>query len=267
MKNSQRKYAYLFEKNILLLYNAVMHRVLIKIEYDGREFYGWQKQPDKRTVQGEIENAIEKLTGVQTELFGSGRTDRGVHALDQAAHFDMEQNIPVKNLVQALNNLLPNDISITKAKIVKDNFHARYDIKKKTYLYQVYSSKTKSAILSNQSAYVSYELDVARMVEASKLLLGKHDFRGFCCADTHVKDFVREIYDIKISKKGKFIQFKVTGSGFLYNMVRIIVGTLVEIGRGKLTNEDIKKALETGNRSFSGMTMPPEGLFLARTYF
>lgn len=249
------------------MYNKLVHRVLLKIQYDGREFYGWQKQEGRRTIQAEIEKALEKLTGEPVEIFGSGRTDRGVHALDQAAHFDLKKNIPVKNLPEALNNLLPNDISIKSAKIVDENFHARFDIKAKTYVYQVYNAKVKSAILANQSAYVNYDLDMKKMQGAAQILVGTHDFKGFCCANTSVKDFVREIYDIEIKKKGKFLVFRVKGNGFLYNMVRIIVGTLIDVGRGLISEIDVKKALELGNRCYAGKTMPPEGLFLAKTEY
>ena len=250
-----------------MLYNANMRRILLKIRYDGRAFYGWQKQPNKRTVQGEIEKAIEKLTGEEVEIFGSGRTDRGVHALDQSAHFDLVQNIPVSKIPQALNNLLPNDISISKAKNVKPDFNARFDIKSKTYLYQVYNNKKKDAIVSNQSAFVNYDLDLGKIQKCAELLIGKHNFRGFCCADTKVTDFNREIYDIKIGRKNKFLTFEITGNGFLYNMVRIIVGTLIDVGRGALSEVDVKEVLKTGDRSFAGKTMPAEGLFLAKTSY
>ena len=244
-----------------------MHRVLLKIQYDGREFYGWQKQEGRRTIQAELEDALEKLTGEPVEVFGSGRTDRGVHALDQAVHFDLKKEIPIKKLPEAINNLLPNDISVTKAKIVKDDFHARFDIKAKTYVYQVYNAKQKSAILANQSAFVNYDLDLIKMNEVARILEGKHNFKGFCCANSSVKDYNRQIYKIDISKKGKFLTFSVKGNGFLYNMVRIIVGTLIDVGRGLLSKEQVIKALESGNRCYAGKTMPPEGLFLAKTEY
>ena len=244
-----------------------MRRILLKIQYDGREFYGWQKQDGKRTVQGELEKALFKLLGKNIEAFGSGRTDRGVHALDQAAHFDLEKNIPVKNLPLALNNLLPNDISIKSARIVPAEFHARFDIESKTYVYKVYNAKAKNALILNRAAFVNYDLDIEKMKSAAKLLLGKHNFKGFCCSATNVKDFEREIHQIEISKSGRYIEFKISGNGFLYNMVRIIVGTLVDIGRGLLEEEDIRKALEKQDRSFAGKTMPPEGLYLAKTNY
>ena len=244
-----------------------MRRILIKIQYDGREFYGLQKQAGKRTVQEELEKAIEKLTGTKTEVFASGRTDRGVHALDQAVHFDIEKNIPVKNLPLALNNLLPNDISVKSAKVAKSDFHARFDIKSKEYIYKICNSKQKQAILANRWVFVNYDLDIGKMQNAAKLLIGKHNFKGFACSATNVNDFVREIYDIEIKQRGKFITFRVIGNGFLYNMVRIIVGTLIDVGRGLLTQKDILDALSKQDRSFAGKTMPPEGLYLAKTNY
>ncbi len=249
------------------MYNNFMSRVLIKVEYDGRNFFGWQKQPNKRTVQEELEKAIEKLTGERVEVFASGRTDRGVHALDQGVHFDLEKEIPVSRLVTAINNLLPNDVSVKKAKKVANDFHARFDIKSKTYIYQIYNAKTKSALFANRSAFVNYDLDIDKMKSVADLLQGKHNFKGFCSADATVKDFEREIYSINVTRKGKFIKIEVTGNGFLYNMVRIIAGTIVDAGRGLLTEESVKKALENGDRSFAGRTMPPEGLFLTKTNY
>jgi len=244
-----------------------MRRILLKIQYDGREFYGWQKQNDKRTVQEELEKALFTLTNEKIDVFASGRTDRGVHALDQAVHFDINTEIPVSKLPEALNNLLPNDISVVKAKKVKNGFNARFDIRSKTYKYQVYNAKIKSAVLANESAFVNYDLDIEKMKNAAKLLVGKHNFKGFCCADTKVTDFNREIFSIEIKKEKKFLCFYVKGNGFLYNMVRIIVGTLIDIGRGNLTEKDIKNALEKGDRSFAGKTMPSEGLFLFKTTY
>ena len=244
-----------------------MRRVMLKIQYDGREFFGYQKQKGKRTVQEELENALLKLTGQKIEVFASGRTDRGVHALDQAIHFDLKELIPAKKLPVALNNLLPNDISVKSARYVKDDFNVRFDIKSKTYLYQVYNAQIKNAILADRWVFVNFDLNVDKMIEASKLLIGKHNFKGFCCGDTKVTNFEREIYSIDIKKRGKFLTFEVTGNGFLYNMVRIIVGTLIDVGRGNLKNEDILKALQNGKRSFAGRTMPPEGLYLKKTNY
>ena len=250
-----------------MLYNQSMRRILLKIQYDGRDFFGYQKQKGRRTVQEELEKALFELTGEKIEVFASGRTDRGVHAMDQALHFDFSSEIPVSNIPQALNNLLPKDISVKKAKVVAKNFNARFDIKSKTYKYQVYTGKTKSALVADRSAYINFDLDIEKMKDVAKDLVGKHNFKGFCCAATNVKDFEREIFDITIKKEKNMLCFYVTGNGFLYNMVRIIVGTLIDVGRGNLKKEDVLKALSKGDRSFAGRTMPPEGLFLYKTQY
>lgn len=244
-----------------------MKRVLIRIEYDGSGFYGWQRQPGKRTVQGEIEDAIEKITSSHVEVFASGRTDAGVHALAQTAHFDINVPIPISKLADVLNSLLPEDIAIKKAEYVADDFHARFSIKSKTYEYRVYIGQEKKALISRQVASVKYPLDMDKMIDASRIFIGQHDFKGYCSAQAVTNDFVRTIYSLKITKKKDIISFEVEGSGFLYNMVRIIVGTLVDIGRGKLSIESAKKALESGDRAYAGVTMPPNGLFLKATHY
>ncbi len=244
-----------------------MKRILIKIAYDGSNYFGWQKQAGKPTIQGEIEKALEILLAHPCEVFGSGRTDAGVHALGQTAHFDMDINIPVSKLADVINNLLPDDISIIEAKEVPADFHARFSIKKKCYEYKVYVGKKKDPFLAKYSSWVKDELDFVKMEEAKKLLIGKHNFKGFCSSATAVKDFEREIYSIEIEKKKNYIYFTFVGKGFLYNMVRILVGTLIDIGRDKLDISNISKALKTGDRQLAGVTMPPNGLYLKWTEY
>lgn len=244
-----------------------MKRICLKIEYDGTNYSGWQKQPNTKTVQGEIEDAIFRAIGENVEVFGSGRTDAGVHAYDQTAHFDLDRPVPIEKIAQILNSYLPEDIVIKKAFEVDNEFHSRFSIKKKTYEYKILNTDQKDAFLSNRVAFVKYKLDVKKMRQASKLLLGKHNFEGFCSANTTSQTFEREIYGIKVSKKGQLICVEVQGSGFLYNMVRIIVGTLVDYSLGKISLEDIKTALETGDRTKAGQTMPPQGLYLKKTIY
>lgn len=250
-----------------IIYNIFMKRILIKISYDGSKYFGWQKQAGKPTIQGEIEKALEILLTHPCEVFGSGRTDAGVHALAQTAHFDMDINIPVSKLADVLNKLLPDDITIIEAKEVPTDFHARFSIKKKCYEYRVYIGKKKDPFIANYSSWIKDELDFEAMEEAKKLLIGKHNFKGFCSTATAVKDFNREIYSIEITKKKDFVYFTFVGSGFLYNMVRILVGTLLDVGLGKLNLDNIKKALKTGDRQFAGVTMPPNGLYLKWTQY
>lgn len=244
-----------------------MKRIKLTIEYDGSAYSGWQKQPDQKTIQGEIEEAILKTIGQNVEIFGSGRTDAGVHAYGQTAHFDLSVPVPISKLKDILNGALPADIYINNLEEVESDFHARFSIKKKCYLYKIYNGENKKPFLARRMAYIKKGLDVDKMKEASKLLVGKHDFHGFCSANTCATDFVREIFDINIEKEDDYIFIYVYGSGFLYNMVRIIVGTLVDYALGKITLKDIIAALENGDRTKSGQTMPAHGLYLKETYY
>lgn len=239
-----------------------MKRILLTVEYDGSDYCGWQKQPNVKTIQGEIEKAIFTTIGEKVELFGSGRTDAGVHALAQKAHFDMTLPVPVSKLAEILNNALPGDIVILDAVEVENDFHARFSAHKKCYRYKIYNSPLKNAFLSKRAGIVKKPIDEEKMIEASKLLIGKHNFKGFCSSNTSVDNFERTIYDINIVRDGDFIKIDVMGNGFLYNMVRIIVGTLVDYALGRLALDDIKEALRTGDRNRAGQTMSPYGLYL-----
>ncbi len=218
-------------------------------------------------MQGELENAMFLLFKQQVAVEGSGRTDKGVHALGQVASFCTQNEIPQNKIKGALNNLLPPDVRIQKVGKAPDDFHARFSAKRKTYRYDVQIGGERSALKSKFLAHYPYEVDLQKMLLAKQLLLGKHNFKGFCSSATNVTNFEREIFDLSISRRGKIVRFEVTGNGFLYNMVRILVGTLLEVGRGKLTEEDIKKALSTGQRKFAGKTMEPCGLFLKKVEY
>ena len=237
-------------------------KILMIVEYNGANFYGWQKQKGKRTVQGELEEKISFLTKEDVTVEGSGRTDKGVHALNQVATVEIENKIPLKNFKTALNKLLSNDVAVKKVSLAKLDFHPRFSAKKKTYEYRLDISKTKNAIDYQLITHYPYKINLERMKKASKLLIGKHNFKAFCSADTNVTNFEREIYDISIKKVGNILTFIVTGNGFLYNMVRIIVGTLLEID--KVGEEKILKAFESDNRNLLGKTMPPNGLYLKK---
>jgi len=244
-----------------------MENFRLKIEYNGSAFFGWQKQEEKRTVQGELENAFFVLTGQEVSVEGSGRTDRGVHAFGQVASVKFENKIPLKNLKGALNNLLPPDVYVKKIERVDDEFHARFSAKRKTYRYVVQVGGERSAIEHDRVAYFSYKIDEEKIRLIANMLVGKHNFKAFASADTNVSSFEREIFDIKISKRGRKFVFDVTGNGFLYNMVRIIVGTLLDAGRGKISETDIQKAFETGERKYTGITMPACGLYLLQVEY
>lgn len=255
----------LFRENSYIMSN--MKRYFLKVEYNGANFCGWQAQKNKRTVQGEFEKTLEKLFGEQITVVASGRTDAKVHALDQGVHFDLKNEVPPEKLVIALNDLLPNDIAVKKAKIVPSDFSARYDIKKKTYLYIIKCGYDKTAMDGDRVTQIKPMLSLEKMIEIKDLFVGKHDYRGFCSAGAQVKDFVREIYDIKITQKKDRFYVRLTGNGFLYNMVRIIVGSIVDYAFGKVTKSDLEKALSEGKRSFAGKTMPPQGLYLEKTFY
>ena len=237
-------------------------RIKIVVEYDGREFSGWQVQPRKRTVEGELEGAIYAITGESAKLFVSGRTDAGVHALAQVAHFDLKQDFYVERLPFALNTVLPKDVRVLKAESVASDFNARFDVKVKTYEYRCYRRKISSPLREGRSAQIEFGVDVEAMRKASELFLGSHNFVAFCKTNTSVKDFRRTIFALDIAEEGEELIFTISGNGFLYNMVRMIVGTLIDVGRGKLEPRLVKRALSRGDKKGVGKTMPACGLYL-----
>jgi tRNA pseudouridine38-40 synthase len=242
-------------------------RIKLIIEYDGTGYCGWQRQKNHNSVQQTVEEALQTLTGKKTVLHAAGRTDAGVHALGQAAHFDTQAGIPPDKVAFALNALLPPDIRIRKSAKVKEGFHARFDAKKKRYRYVIQNSPHASAVLRNGSMHVPVPLDIKKMREAAAHLTGEHDFSAFTSAQLPLKNKVRTIYGIKIAKKGDIITIDVTGNGFLFNMVRIIAGTLIYVGQGKLSVEDIPPILASLDRRRAGVTAKPQGLFLAEVKY
>lgn len=237
-------------------------RIKLVIQYDGTDFCGWQIQAGDRTVQEEIEKAIMRLTGEKVNLVGSGRTDSGVHAERQTAHFDVSATVPPEKYAAALNPLLPADVKILESAAAEEGFHARFSAKRKTYEYRLYVSETALPLKERYATRVPAPLDVKKMREACAYLLGKHDFKCFLASNSSVKDTVREIYSADMGENGNDISFTVCGNGFLYNMVRIIVGTLVKIGEGKIPPEAMKDIIDGKNRGFAGKTMPAKGLTL-----
>lgn len=237
-------------------------RIRLVIQYDGTDFCGWQIQSGDRTVQEEIEKAITRLTGENVSLTGSGRTDSGVHAERQIAHFDTAAAIPPEKFAAALNPLLPPDVKVLESALAKDGFHARFSAKRKTYEYCLYVSETVLPLKDRYAARVPKPLDVEKMRSACSYLVGEHDFKCFLASNSSVKDTVREIYSAEVNERGTDIDFIVCGNGFLYNMVRIIVGTLVRIGEGKMPPERMKDIVSGKDRSLAGKTMPANGLTL-----
>lgn len=244
-----------------------MKNVKLTIEYNGSRFSGWQKQNGARTIQEEIENAFLTLTGERVEVVGSGRTDKGVHAIAQVASVLFNCKIPLKNLKYALNNLLPMDIRIKKAEFEKDDFHARFSAKKKTYRYIVQIGGEQSAIHCDLVGFYPYQVDEKKIKRCINVLIGKHNFKGFCSSGTQATNFDREIYSIDYVKAGRIWKFDVCGNGFLYNMVRILVGTILDAGSEKISLEGVCMALEQGKREFAGRTMEACGLYLKKVEY
>ena len=244
-----------------------MKNIRLIIEYDGTNYSGWQTQENAVAIQEKIVEAIKSVTGEDVRLIGSGRTDGGVHALGQVANFHTNSTIPADKFCFTLNNVLPEDIKIIKSDEVDLNFHSRFDAMRKRYRYVIYNEKMPSPIHRNFSFHFKYDLDVDKMLEASKFLIGTHDFASFKVRKSVVKSTIRKIYDINIKRKGYFIEIIFEGNSFLRYMVRIIVGTLVEIGNGKRPVSDMKKIMDSKNRDEAGLTVPPQGLFLEKVFY
>ena len=244
-----------------------MRNIKLTIEYDGKDFKGWQKQPNKLNIQGEIEKAIENITGEKVELIASGRTDAGVHAMGQVANFKTNSNMPIEKIPIAINSQVKNSIRIQNAEEVDENFHSRFNCKKKTYRYVIDNSKYGSAIYRNISYHMPIKLDVEEMKKAIKYFEGEHDFKAFKSSGTSSKSSVRTIYKADIITEGTNIAIDLTGNGFLYNMVRIIAGTLVEVGMGNIEPEEIKSIIESKKRENAGKTLQPQGLYLVRVEY
>ena len=245
-----------------------MRNIKLTIEYDGKDFNGWQKQPDKANIQGSVENAIKQITGEDVELNASGRTDAGVHALGQVANFKTESNLPLEKFPIAINANLKKSIRIINAEEVEENFHSRLSCKRKTYRYVINNLEISSAIYRNLETHIWPKLDIDKMKQAVKYFEGEHDFKAFKASGTSSRSSVRTIYKAEVLEvKNGRIYIEITGSGFLYNMVRIISGTLVEVGLGKIKPEEIPDIILEGKREKAGKTLPPNGLFLVKVEY
>ena len=244
-----------------------MRNIRLTIEYDGKDFNGWQKQPNKLNIQGEIERAIELITGEENiDLIASGRTDAGVHALGQVANFKTNNmSIPIEKFALAINTKLKRSVRIKKAEEVDERFHSRYTCKRKTYRYVINNNQCESAIYRNFEYHMPVKLDIKAMQKAVKYFEGEHDFKAFKASG---KSSVRKIYLAEVLQGPENrIYIELTGNGFLYNMVRIIAGTLVDVGLGKIKPEKIPEIIKGGDRKKSGKTLPPSGLFLMKVMY
>lgn len=242
--------------------NVKMKRVMLTVAYDGTAYCGWQKQPGKETIEGVLNRCISELTGEAVEVIGASRTDSGVHALGNIAVFDTDSSIPAEKFSYALNRRLPEDIRIQDARQVDATFHPRRCESRKTYEYRIYNAPFPLPTKRLYAHFTYVPLDMERMRKGAAYLAGEHDFKSFCSVDTQAQTTVRRIDSIEVFQQEREIVIRITGRGFLYNMVRIIAGTLMEVGRGQMPPERVKEILEACDRQAAGPTAPACGLTL-----
>jgi tRNA pseudouridine38-40 synthase len=247
-----------------------MRNIKLTIAYDGTEYYGFQEQRGTGlpTIQEVLESTLTKMAGSYIQVYGAGRTDSGVHARGQVINFDCSKwPVPTERMVLALNGILPRDIVAVKAEDVPRGFHARFSAKGKTYVYRVYNSNIPSPFENRYSLFVPTRLDIKSMQEAASFLEGTRDFKTFQAANSPVRNTVRTIHRAGVFREGNIINFRFTGDGFLYNMIRIIMGTLLEVGQGKRSPGEMPGIIAAGNRTAAGPTVPGKGLFLEAVYY
>lgn len=245
-----------------------MKRIKCELMYDGSRFSGYQSQPKDRTVQQELEKAlwkIHKKAAVKTQA--SGRTDAGVHAVGQVIHFDTPISMPASRWAHALNGELPPDISVKRTEEVPDTFHARYSVTGKEYRYRIYRTPYRDPFRTVYAHHYPYPLHVGRMKEAAAYLIGEHDFTSFCSVKTDKENKVRTVTNISFIEQGDDLEIRFSGTGFLYNMVRIMVGTLIKVGNGRLEPEEVAKILAERDRKHAGQTAPASGLYLWQVFY
>lgn len=244
-----------------------MKRIYLKIAYDGTNYKGWQKQPNAITIEGMLNNKLSKILGEKIEIIGASRTDSGVHALCNVAVFDTNTKIPANKISMVLNRSLPRDIIIQESKKVSPYFHPRDCKSVKTYEYHIFNNKFPIPTRRLYCYFVHYKLDIDDMKKGAQQLVGTHDFKSFCLKKTKTQSTVRTIYSIEIEKNNDLITVTVKGNGFLYNMVRCIVGTLINVARGDYPPEKVKEILEKKDRQFAGPNAPAHGLVLKDTRY
>lgn len=261
-----------------------MRNLRLTISYDGTAWFGWQIQPDRPTVQGALQEAFRKLTGESVSANCAGRTDAGVHAIGQVANLRTSSRLPIERILLGLQHYLPDDIAVRDVTEAPFEFHATLSARQKTYRYLIHSSRIRDPFTRRHAWRVSHHLNVAAMAEAATRLVGRHDFRCFETQGSPRVDTVRTLFDVRVNRcgpwailspeseppadaAGQFVVIEVTGDGFLYNMVRTIAGTLVEVGLGKRSPASIVELLQSGRRADAGQTAPPRGLFLLRVEY
>jgi tRNA pseudouridine38-40 synthase len=245
----------------------VARRYKAVVEYDGTDFAGWQRQPGQRTVQGVLEEAIREMTGESVFMRAAGRTDAGVHADGQVATFDLEVNIPPHGFLRGLNSILPADVALVDVALAAPDFDARFSARGKVYRYTVWAHFVRSPLHARRTWHVRQPLDLEAIRAAAAGLIGEHDFRAFRASDCERRTTRRIVRRIEVDRQGARLTIEVEATAFLKNMVRILVGTLIDVGRGRLTPEAVSRMLETGDRAAGGMTAPPQGLTLLRVIY
>lgn len=244
-----------------------MRNLLLTLRYDGTVFHGWQIQPNAVTVQQELCNAFRALSGKDENIIGCSRTDAGVHANMFCCNVRTECAVPAEKVPDALNFYLPPEISVYACEEVDYEFHARYNCKGKEYIYLIYNGKYRNPFYENRAMFYPYEIDAEMLNKEAKSFIGIHDFSAFCSAGTEIEDKIREIFDCSVAQNGDIIEIRVSGNGFLYNMVRIIVGTLLDIQRGKIEKGSIPKIIKSRNRDNAGITVAAHGLYLNKVFY
>lgn len=239
----------------------------VTIAYRGTAYHGFQIQEDVQTVQGVVEDAIYKLIGERVTINGCSRTDAGVHANEFVFNVSLDSTINERGIIYGLNGVLPPDIAVLSCEIANDDFHARYDCRGKEYVYIIHNSEIKSPFYADTAYRSWYPIDAEKLNTACKDFIGTHDFKSFCATACDKEITVRTIYDFKVEREGDLVKFTVSGDGFLYNMVRIMVGTLLFINDGKLAADSIPKIISSLDRTRAGKTVPPQGLYLNKVYY
>ncbi len=247
-----------------------MRNLKVFISYNGAEYHGFQRQGNALTVQEAVENAIGKLLKIKPPvIFGCSRTDAGVHARRFCFNVKLDSNIPCVGFIKGMNTVLPDNIAVLSCEDADDDFHARFCTKAKEYVYLINNKPERDVFMQKLVYHYPFPLDIEKMREAAELFIGEHDFAAFCRSEgkARVSSTVRTIYSLSVSESTGIVEIKIKGSGFLYNMVRIVAGTLVYISEGKRSFKDVENALITGNRELAGITLPPEGLYLNEVYY
>ena len=240
---------------------------MARVEYDGTDYFGFQFQPDRPTIQGELQKALDCILGEVVVIYGAGRTDTGVHAVGQVINFRTKSRIPVEKVPAAMNSLLPKAISVAHAEEVDDSFHSRYSARSRLYRYTVLNRPTRSAVQARYTWHVARPLNCPAMRKAARSLVGVGDFAGFACGDSDNCSTVRCLMEVSIRKRGERVEFRVRGNAFLRSMVRVIVGTLVEVGLGARSPDSVAEILGAGDRRLAGKTAPPQGLCLVEVEY